>query len=79
MLVTVHRADRHDRIAVDLGSGLVHREHAVCVAVVRDAQVDFVGADDVDNRLQVRRAAAHIDVHAVGLAVDRDDLRAEPA
>ena len=36
----VRGADRHDLVAVDLVAGLVDREHAVGVAVVRDAEVE---------------------------------------
>ena len=41
-LLPVRGADRHDRVAVDLCAGLVDRQHAVRVAVVRDAEVDVV-------------------------------------
>jgi hypothetical protein len=49
---------------------LVDREHPVGVAVVGDAEVDLVGADQFGKRSHVRGTASDVDVHAVPLAVE---------
>ena len=42
--------DRHDGVSVHLGPGLVDSQHAIGVTVVRDAEVDVVGSDDLGQR-----------------------------
>ena len=54
---------------------LVHHDHPVGVAVQRDAQVGPVLHHLAGHLLGVQRAAAVVDVVAVGLDAERDDLR----
>ncbi len=70
-------ADRHDDIAIDLGSRLVHGYHAIGVTVVGDPQIHAVRAHHLRERTQIGRAASVVDVHAVPLTVERYDRRAE--
>ena len=56
----------------------VHGEAAVGVAVVRDAEVGAVLDDGGLEQVQVGGAAAVVDVEAVGLGADGDDLGAGP-
>ena len=69
------REDRHDLVAVDDRAVFVDREHAVAVAVERDAEVELSGGDAVLQRGEVGRAAADVDVGAVGFVSDRLDVR----
>ena len=48
----VEREDRDDPVAVDELAALVDREHAVAVAVERDAEVEAAGRDEL---LRARR------------------------
>ncbi len=75
-----HRQREHgeDLVAVDLVTGVVHGQAAVGVAVVRDAEVRAVLDDRGLELVQVGRAAAVVDVEAVRLGADRDDLGAGP-
>ncbi len=69
---------REDLVAVDLLAGRVHGQAAVGVAVVRDAEVGAVLDDGGPEQRQVRGAAAVVDVQAVRLGTDRDDLGPGP-
>ncbi len=73
----VERAHRQDLIAVDDLAALVDQDHPVGVAVDRDADVRAVLARDFGDVLRVGRAAALVDVGAVGLVPDCDHLGAE--
>ena len=56
---------------------LVDREHAVAVAVERDPEVEAAVAHGLLEQREVGRAAADVDVRAVGLVADRVHLGAE--
>ena len=64
-------------VAVDDVALLVDDDHAVGVAVERDADIGAHLAHLAAERLRRGRAAVAIDVEAVGLDADRDDLGAE--
>jgi hypothetical protein len=66
----------HDVVAVDDPAVGVHRQAAVGVAVVRNAQVGAVLADGVAQRTEVGRADALVDVQPVRLGVQRHHLGA---
>ncbi len=70
--------DGEDLVAVDLLARRVHGEAAVGVAVVRDAQVGAVLDDGGAQQVQVGGAAAVVDVQAVRVRADGDDLGAGP-
>ncbi len=72
------REHGEDLVAVDLLAGVVHGQAAVGVTVVRDTEVRAVLDDRGLQLVQVGRAAAVVDVEAVRLGADRDDLRARP-
>ena len=72
----VEREDRDDLIAVDGLAVLVDREHAVAVAVEGDAEVEAAVAHGLLQQREVGRAAADVDVVAVGRIADRVHLRA---
>ena len=71
--------DRHDLVPVDLAAGGVHGEAAVGVAVVGDPEVGPELDDGPLEGLQVGRAAAVVDVQAVGLRADDVHLGARAA
>ena len=66
-------------VAVDHGAGPVHGEHAVAVAVEREAEVVAAGGQRRLQRVEVRRAAAGVDVATVRLGGDHVDMGAEAA
>ena len=66
-----------DLIAVDRLASLVDREHAVAVAVEGDPEVERLRGHEPLQGSEVGRAAADVDVRAVGLRSDRVHLRAE--
>ena len=68
-----------DRVAVDDVAVRGDGQAAVGVAVVGDAEVGAVLADGVDQRAEVGRADAVVDVPAVGLAADGVHRGAGPA
>ena len=68
---------RHDLVAVDDLALLVDDHDAVGVAVERDADVGAHLAHLVAQRLRRGRAALVVDVAAVGLDADLDDLGAQ--
>ena len=70
------REDRHDAVAVDDLAVGVDCETAIGVAVVRDAHVGAVLEHGGLQLVEVRRADAVVDVHAVGVGPDDDDLGA---
>src|SRR5581483_10623011 len=72
----VERERGHDLVAVDDLAALVDREHAVAVAVERDAEVEAAVAHRALQKGEVGRAAAHVDVRAVGRVADRVHDRA---
>ncbi len=67
-----------DLVAVDLRARGVHGQAAVRVAVVGDAEVGPVFDHGLLEQAQVGGAAAVVDVQAVGLGADGDDLGAGP-
>ena len=69
--------DRHEHVAIDLRTGLIHSEHAIRVAVVRDAEIDLMRTDQLGDDIEVRRPAFLVDVHAVVVAVDRVNRRSK--
>ena len=73
LLLEIQCQDRHDVVAVHDGTGRVHGQAAVGVAVQCDTQVGAV----LDNRrlqsLDVGRAGVVVDIEAVGSVVDPDD------
>ena len=73
-LVHGHRQDAHDLVAVDLLPLGVHGQAAIGVAVMGDAEVRPVGHHGLLQRPQVGRAHAVVDVEAVGLGADHDQL-----
>ena len=75
--VPAFRDHRHELIAVDDIALLVHDHDTVCVAVERDADVGAKLFHLLDERLRRRRTAIQIDVAAVRLDADLDDLGAE--
>ena len=72
----VEREDRDDLVAVDDLALLVDREHAVAVAVEGDPEVEAAVDDGALEEREVGRAAADVDVRAVGVVADRVHLRA---
>ncbi len=74
----VGRGERHELVPVDHGPGAVDREHPVTVAVEREADVVPPAPYLLDQPVQVRRAAAGVDVDAVGLGRNHRRLRPEP-
>ena len=69
------RQHGHDRVTVDDRAGRVDGEATVGVAVVREAEIGPVIDYGLLQIVQMRRAAAVVDVEAVGFGVDRDDRR----
>ncbi len=70
--------DGQDLVAVDLVAVAVHRQAAVRVAVVRHAEVGAVLDDRGAQAGEVRGAAGVVDVEAVGVGADGDDLGTGP-
>ena len=75
----VDRGERDQLVAVDDRAVAVDREHAVAVAVEREAGVVAARAHGLRERVDVRGAAAVVDVAAVGLGREHLDVGAEPA
>src|SRR5579862_6328210 len=74
----VEREDRDDLIAVDRLAVLVDGEHAITVAVERDAEVEASLAHGALQEREVGCAAADVDVRPVGRVGDRVHDRAAP-
>ena len=70
------RQDREELVAVDVVALVVDGQAAVGVAVEGDAGVGAVLDDGRLQRAEVGGAAAVVDVEAVGLGADHDDLGA---
>ena len=68
---------RHDLVAVDDGAVLVDDDHAVGVAIERDADIGAHFMHLLRQSRRMRRTAFLVDVEAVRLVVDGDDLGAE--
>ena len=68
------REDRHDLVTVDDVALGIHRQAAVGVSVMGDPHVVAVLDDRLPQVGHVRRAAALVDVVAIGAGVDRQDL-----
>ena len=68
---------RHHVVAVEDFAALVDQHHAIAVAVERDADVAVLAQNGFANRVEMHRAAIQIDIDAVGIDADRDDLGAE--
>ncbi len=64
----VQREHGEDLVAVDRLAALVDGEHAVAVAVERDSEVESLRGHEPLQGREVGRAAADVDVRAVGLA-----------
>ena len=73
----VQRGEREQLVAVDDRAGAVDGEHAVAVAVEREA--DVVAVEPLGERLDVGRADAVVDVAPVGLVGDDGHVGAEAA
>src|SRR6185437_322010 len=69
--------DRHQLVAVDDAALLVDNHHPVGVAVERNADIGAHLVDLADQILGRGRAAILVDVQAIGLDPDLDDLGAE--
>src|SRR5208283_4177871 len=67
----------HDVVAVNQTALFITQQHAVGVAVVRDAAIRLVFDGLAAHRLGMHRAAIAVDVHAIGLVAIDDDFRAE--
>ena len=68
---------RHDLVAIDDAALLVGDDDAVGVAIERDADIGAHFAHLGAHRLRRGRAAFQVDVEAVGLDADGDDLGAQ--
>src|SRR5882672_4092789 len=68
---------RHELVAVDQPSVLARQNHAVGVAVQRDADMGVVRHDVLLQQRRMRRAAIAVDVETVGRHGERDHLGAE--
>ena len=79
LLHHVHRAHDEDVVAVDDLALLVDAEAAVGVAIMRDAEVRAVLEDSLLQGLEMRRAAAVVDVRAIRQRVDDLDIGTEAA
>ena len=75
----VQRGERDQLVAVDDRAVAVDGEHAVAVAVEREAGVVAALAHVRGERVDVRRAAAGVDVAAVGRVGEHVDVGAEAA
>src|SRR6476646_4331188 len=73
----IEREHRDDLVAVDRIPLRVDSEHAVAVAVEGDPEVEAVRGHDALEEREVGRAAADVDVLAVGVGGDRGHLGAE--
>ena len=72
------RADNHDVVAVDNVAALVNAKATVGVAVVRNANRRVIAQDFKPQRFHVRGAAIVVDVDAVWLIAEQNQLRAQP-
>ena len=72
--VLVEREELGDE-RLDHAPLLVDEDHAVGVSVERDPEVRLVAEHGLRHRLRVDRAAAVVDVLAVGIHAERDHLR----
>ena len=70
------REHGQDLVPVDHLPAGVHRQAPVRVTIVRDAGVGPLLDDGCPEHVQMGRAAALVDVLAVGLGPDRDHIRA---
>ena len=70
---------RDQLVAVDDRAVAVDGQHAVAVAVEREAGVVVARGHRLAQRVEVRRAAAGVDVAPVGLGGDHVDVGAEAA
>jgi hypothetical protein len=70
--------DRHDLVAVELAALRVDGQHAVAVPVERETDLGSMLGDGGGDVLEVGGSAAFVDVAAVGLGRDRDQIGAEP-
>ena len=74
LLLHAQRQDAHDLVAVDLAAQRVNRQAAVRVAIEGDAQIRLVLDDGLAEVLDVGGAHPVVDVVAVRLRGDDDDL-----
>ena len=63
-------AEQEDGVAVDDLAAMVHENRAVAIPVERDAQLPALLDDGAGKHFGVRRAAAEIDVAAIGPVAD---------
>src|SRR6266851_6563837 len=68
---------RHELVAVDQPSVLARQDHAVGIAVQRNADIGVVRDDVLLQQRRMRRAAIAVDVEAVRRHGERDHLGAE--
>ena len=78
-VVEIDRGDREHLVAVDQVALLVDRDHAIGVAVERQADLCAGGGHRSAQLLGVCRTARVVDVRAVGRGVQHVDLGAERA
>ena len=78
MCPEVHRGERDQLVSVHDDAVAVDGQHAVAVAVEREARVVAALGDGLRQRVDVGGAAAVVDVAAVGLGGQHVDVRAEP-
>ena len=71
------RANNHDVIAVDNFAAFVDAKAPVRVAVVSNADVRVIFEDFAPQIVQMCRAAAVVDVDAVGFVANQNQIRAE--
>ena len=70
-------ADRENVVAVDDGAVRRHREQSVGIAVMRERDVGAGLLQQLDDGLEMGRAAPDVDVRAVWLGVDGEHLGAQ--
>ena len=75
--VEIAGGEQQDGVAVDDFAMLIGKQHTVGIAIERDADGGSVPEDLGGDNLGVERAAAEIDVAAIGAGVGDDDLAAE--
>ena len=76
-LLEILRADGEQEITVDDRAVRRECEHAVGVAVMGNRDIGTAAFHQELHRLEVRRAAAHVDLAAIGIGVDDKDLGTE--
>ena len=70
-------AQRQDTVTGDTGAGRVAEDHAVRVAVERDADVGPLLFHDLAGELRIKGADTGVDIDAVGFDAELHDFGAE--